>query len=190
MPCLRHLGEMALKRFTLLLAVTIHSLASIAAEPNAAANEATNSALRATSPIAQAAARAGVLGCAGRIDQVSQFIGANAKVGAFFFTPPAPPDQRMVSFSYEIQPQAADAPLAYASASFAPNQANGCGAIYEAIVYWPQKCDAVATKQFAQFKRGRSLQKDILVLESETPARIFLMPAGSGCLSIKKEVVL
>ena len=78
----------------------------------------------------------------------------------------------------------------YASASFAPNQANGCGAIYEAIVYWPQKCDAVATKQFAQFKRGRSLQKDILVLESETPARIFLMPAGSGCLSIKKEVVL
>ena len=190
MPCLRHLGEIAVKRFTLLLAVAIYSLVSLAAEPNATVNETTNSAPRATSPIALAVAKAGVIGCAGRIDQVSQFIGASAKVGAYFFTPPAPTDQRLVSFSYEVQPQAKDAPLAYASASFAPNQANGCGAIYEAIVYWPHKCEAVATKQFGQFKRGRSLQKDVLVLESETPARIFLMPAGSGCLSIKKEVVL
>lgn len=131
--------------------------------------------------------RAGVLGCAGRIDQVSQFIGADA-VGAYFFAPPAQPDQRMVSFSYEIQPQAADAPLAYASASFAPNQANGCGAMYEAIVYWLQKCDVVAVKQFAQFRKGRSLQTNILVLESETAARVFLMPAGKGCLSIKKKL--
>jgi hypothetical protein len=190
MPYLRDLGEMTVKQFTLLLAVVIYSLASHAAEPNTAANETTKSAPRATTPIAVAAAKAGVLGCAGRIDQVSQFIGANSKVGAYFFAPPPPTDQRLVSFSYEVQPQTKDAPLAYASASFAPNQANGCGAMYEAVVYWPQNCDAVAAKQFAQLRKGRSLQTNILVLESETPARVFLMPAGRGCVSVKKELVM
>lgn len=139
---------------------------------------------------AQAAVRAGVQTCAGRIDQVSQFVGANASVGAYLFAPAAPPDQRLVSLSYEVQAHAAAVPLAYASASFAPNQANGCGALYEAIVYWPQKCDVVMTRQFAEFRKGRPLHKDVLVLESETPARIFLMPAGEGCVSIKKELVL
>ena len=178
------------KRVALCLALAAYAFAVIAAEPAAAPSPAANPAPPAAGVIAQAAAKAGVLACAGRIDQVSQFIGANARVGAYFFAPPAQPDQRLVSFSYEVQSQSPNAPLAYASASFAPNQANGCGAIYEAIVYWPQKCDAVAAKQFSQFKKGRSLQKDILVLESETPARIFLMPAGNGCLSIKKETVL
>ena len=190
MPFLRHAGDGSVARLCLLLALAAHVFDAAAVEPNAPAKGPSDAAPRPAGVVAQAAAKAGVLGCAGRIDQVSQFIGADAKVGAYFFAPPAQPDQRMVSFSYEIQPQAADAPLAYASASFAPNQANGCGAMYEAIVYWPQKCDVVAVKQFAQFRKGRSLQTNILVLESETDARVFLMPAGKGCLSIKKEVVL
>lgn len=139
---------------------------------------------------AQAAAGLGVLSCAQRIDRLGQYIGANAETGAYFFAPPAQPDQRLVSFSYEVRPEDARLPAAYASASFAPNQANGCGAIYEAVVYWPQDCGTVANREFAQFRAGRSVQKNLLVLENQTPARVFLMPAGQGCLSIKKEIVL
>ncbi|MFT3847146.1 MAG: hypothetical protein QM739_00255 [Propionivibrio sp.] len=180
---------MTARRVALCIILAACAGVALAAEPSPA-NSPNSAPSPAPGAVAQAASRAGVLACAGRIDQVSQFIGANAKVGAYFFAPPAPPDQRLVSFSYEVQPQTANAPPAYASASFAPNQANGSGAVYEAVVYWPQKCNTVAARQFAQFRKGRSLQKDVLVLESETPARIFLMPAGSGCVSIKKELVM
>lgn len=184
-------GNRTVRRVALCIALAAGSGAAIAADPTPnPVNPANSTPPPAPGPIAQAALKAGVQACAGRIDQVSQFIGTNAKVGAYFFVPPAQPDQRLTSFSYEVQSQSSNAPLAYASASFAPNQANGCGAIYEAVVYWPQKCETLAAKQFAQFRKGRALQKDVLVLESDTPARIFLMPAGSGCVSVKKEIVL
>ena len=140
-------------------------------------------------PVTQAAVNAGVLACASRINQVSQFVANGSQMSAFFFAPPGQPDQRMTSFSFELQ--SPNTPTVYASASFAPNQANGCGAVYEAVVYWPQKCDVVASKQYAEMKKGRAMQKEIIVMEGgAASSRIFLMPAGSGCVSIKKEVVL
>jgi hypothetical protein len=48
----------------------------------------------------------------------------------------------------------------------------------------------VAAKRFGEMQKGRKLQNNITVLEGSTPTRVFLMPAGSGCVSIKKEVVL
>ena len=161
------------------------SLACDAVEPPAAPAQAPAPQVNA---VAQAAINAGALSCAARINQVSQFIGGNSKVGAFFFAPPAQPDQRLLSYSFEIQPPKGQA--IYASSSFAPNQANGCGATYEAITYWPDKCELVAKKQFSELKREGQLQKEITVLVVANSARIFLMPAGNGCVSIKKEVVL
>lgn len=79
---------------------------------------------------------------------------------------------------------------AYVSAHFAPNQANGCGAAYDAVAYWPQKCEAVAGKRFATLKKVGQLKKDIAILDGGPALKVFLMPAGTGCVSIKKEVVL
>lgn len=138
--------------------------------------------------ITQAVVNAGALACASRVNQVTNFLSSGSPNGAFLFAPTAPADQRLTSVSMEIANK--DAPVAYASASFAPNQANGCGAVYEAVVYWPQSCDVVAAKQFGNTKKGRVLLKSVQALELEGATRIFLMPAGSGCVSIKKEVVL
>ncbi len=101
--------------------------------------------------------------------------------------PPNAPDQRLIPVAMEIQTESGSA---YVSAQFAPNQANGCGAAYDAVVYWPQKCDAVAGKQFAALKKVGQMKKDITVLDGGIATKVFLMPAGSGCVSIKKEVVL
>lgn len=138
--------------------------------------------------IAKAGLNAGVQACAGRIHQVTEFVANNQPAGVYLFMPPSQPDQRVASISMEVR--LPNANNAYVSASFAPNQANGCGALYEAVVYWPQKCADVASKQFSEMTKGKTLQKDIIVLENNTAARIFLMPAGSGCVSIKKEIVL
>jgi hypothetical protein len=139
-------------------------------------------------PVTQAAVKAGALSCVSRINQVTNFLTAGSQgTGATLYVPAVDPDRKMISVSLEIQN--ANLPSAYASASFAPNQANGCGAIYEAVAYWNMKCDDVAAKQFAGLKKGGAMRKEIIVLDGGPELRVFLMPAGSGCISIKKEAV-
>lgn len=140
-----------------------------------------------TNGITQAAVQQGVLNCASRINQVSNFLGFNNQSGAVLMTPPNAQDQRLIPLAMEIPTESGSA---YVSAQFAPNQANGCGAAYDAVVYWPQKCEAVAAKQFSALKKVGQMKKDITVLDGGLATKVFLMPAGSGCVSIKKEVVL
>ncbi len=137
--------------------------------------------------LTQAAVQQGVLNCAARINQVSHFLGYSPQAGALLMMPPAQPDQRLIPIAMEVPSQAG---VAYVSATFAPNQANGCGAAYDAVVYWSQNCEAVVARQFATLKKVGLLRKDITVLDGGVATKVFLMPAGSGCVSIKKEVVL
>jgi len=137
--------------------------------------------------ITQAAVNAGILSCSSRINQVSNFLTANTQgSGALMFLPPNNPDAQLVSVSLEIPLKDS---FAYASASFAPNQVNGCAGIYETVVYWPQKCTEISEKNFASFKKSGLLSKNITILNGGDSTKVFLMPAGAGCVSIKKEVI-
>jgi hypothetical protein len=130
-----------------------------------------------------------VVSCVARIDQVAKFLTSNnPRAGALLFIPPANPDQRLVSVSLEI-PATASVPVAYASTSVAPNQANGCGAMYESVLYWSQSCDIVAARNFGELKKAGPLAQNITVLDGGIWTKVFLMPAGTGCVSIKKEIV-
>lgn len=137
--------------------------------------------------ITQAAVQKGALICASRINQVSNFLGFGPQAGAMLMMPPSQPDQRLIPLAMEVL---AEGSSAYVSATFAPNQANGCGAAYDAVVYWPQKCEAVAAQQFAGLKRAGQMKTNITMFDGGPATKVFLMPAGSGCVSIKKEVVL
>jgi len=137
--------------------------------------------------ITQAAVQKGVMNCVSRINQVSNFLGYSPQAGAVLMLPPNQTDQRLVPLAMEVP---TDTGSAYVSATFAPNQANGCGAAYDAVVYWPQSCDEVASKQFATLKKVGPLRQNITMLDGGLATKVFLMPAGSGCVSIKKEVVL
>jgi hypothetical protein len=138
--------------------------------------------------ITQAAVKAGVLACTSRINQVSNFLTAGSQaVSALLFLPPTNPDNQLLSVSLELTMK--DSVAAYASASFAPNQANGCGGVYETVVYWPQKCESVASANFGTLKKIDAFSKNITVLDGGVSTKIFLMPAGTGCVSIKKELV-
>jgi hypothetical protein len=138
--------------------------------------------------ITQATVKAGVLSCSSRINQVANFLTAGTKDSrAFIFLPPNYPDQQLISTSMEIMGK--DDSFAYASASFAPNQANGCTGMYETVAYLPQKCTEVAEKNFGTFKKMGLLAKNISVLDGGGSTKVFLMPAGIGCVSIKKEIV-
>ena len=137
--------------------------------------------------VTQAATQAGVLSCASRINKVTDMLTAGIPSGAFLFLPRSEPDQRIFSVSLEILGQ--NVPGAYVSENFAPNQANGCGVMYEAVTYWNTSCDDVATRQFPTNKRVGVLYRNIAILNGGDSVRVFLMPAGTGCVSIKKEVL-
>jgi hypothetical protein len=138
--------------------------------------------------IIQVVNNTGIKVCSGRINQIPNFLTAGAPgVGAMLFLPPTNPDQQLVSISMEIPIKGAAS--AYASASFAPDQANGCGGMYETVVYWPQKCDVVANKHFGTLKKIGALSKTIYVRDGGITTKIFFMPAGTGCVSIKKDLI-
>lgn len=137
--------------------------------------------------ITQAAVNAGVLSCTSRINQVANFLTAGTQgTGALMFLPLNYPDQQMFSTSMEIPLKDS---FAYASASFAPNQVSGCTGMYESVVYWPQKCTEVAEKNFGTLKKMGLLVKNINILDGGVSTKVFLMPAGAGCVSIKKEII-
>ena len=79
---------------------------------------------------------------------------------------------------------------AYVSVSFAPNREGGCGVAYDLVVSWPMGCKALSARKFSTLKVYNEFKKEILILDSDSGTKIFLVPAGSDrCVSIKKQVV-
>ena len=140
-----------------------------------------------TNLITIAASKQGVNACAGRIEQVTNYLGFTPNAGAMLMLPQGNADKLLLPVVMELP---MDGNVAFASASFAPKQANGCGSTYDAVVYWPEKCDVIARRQFGNLKNVGLLKQTITVLDGGTAMKVFLMPAGSGCVSIKKEIVL
>jgi hypothetical protein len=134
------------------------------------------------STVTQAAVKMGVLSSVSRINQVAGFLTANNQSGVFIFTPQNPPDRHIFSTSFELLRP--DDSTIYASASFCPNQ----DAVYDTVEYVNKSCDEAEKTIFKNLKRVGAIKKNIILLDGGT-VKVFLMPAGSGCVVIKKEVV-
>ena len=132
--------------------------------------------------VTQAAVKLGILSCVSRINQVASFLTANNTSGVFIFTPSKPPDQHIFSTSFELIRQ--DNSTLYASASFFPNQ----DAVYDTVEYVNVGCEELEKTVFKNLKRVSVLKKNIVLLDGGK-VKVFLMPAGSGCVVIKKEVI-
>lgn len=137
----------------------------------------------------RAVVQRGILSCAARVEQVSRFLGFGPQAGAHLMPPPAPADQRL--FAVQMELPAGATGNSFVDMSFAPQQANGCGATYQTVTYWPQSCESVGNQQFATLKPSQPLQRDVTVLNISPMTKVFLMRAGNaGCIAIKKEIVL
>ncbi len=138
-------------------------------------------------PITQAAAKKGVNKCLARMNQITNFVGANANVGAALFIDERNPDWKMASNSLSVHTARQ---LSYVDAQYSPGPGNNsCSAAYEAITYWKASCQTVANKVYGSFKQGKPLGKAIASLSGGKNVTVYLMPADKGCISIKKEVL-
>jgi hypothetical protein len=172
------------RSFTLLTALMLSPALQAQSQAPSKPEAATANPVNSITPIAL---QQGAISCVGRVNQLSNFLGFGPQAGAVLMTPASQPDQHILPIAMEVP---LEGTVAYIAATFAPNQANGCGAVYDAVVYWKQGCDVVASKQFAALKRVGQMKADIAVLDGGPATKVFLMPAGSGCVSIKKEVAL
>lgn len=138
------------------------------------------------SAIAQAAAQRGVVRCLGKIDKLARVLAEKHDIGVFIFNDLAGPDTRTVSISMELSPSPSGG-SAYASATFTPNAFSGCEVLVESVLYWSSKCTAVGLAYPGYASTG-PLLGDIEVRAPTGSARLFLMPAGTGCISVEKSV--
>lgn len=139
--------------------------------------------------LTRAVVQRGMLSCAARVEQVTRFLGFGPQAGAHLMPPSAPADQRVFALQMELPAGAAG--NSFVDMNFAPQQANGCGATYQSVTFWPQSCEVVGSQQFATLKASQPLQRDVTVLTVGPLTKVFLMRAGAaGCISIKKEIIL
>lgn len=68
----------------------------------------------------------------------------------------------------------------------APTTSGFCAAAYDKVTYWEDSCMKVAKDTFKEFEYKGELNKVITHLEKNGNP-IFLMKAGTGCVSIKQE---
>lgn len=136
--------------------------------------------------ITKAMANGGVVHCQQRIQQVSDFLTGNASSSAALMMPPDHVNDRLVSASMEVSNGSS---VFYANMNFSPLVAYGCDASFETVSYWQNNCETVAKTQFAEAKNNGALRQSIMVLTAGNTLQVFLMPAGNGCVAIKKQII-
>lgn len=163
-------------------------LAAASAAVHAAGPTAPAPAVPKAHPLLQLLGEKHVRGCEPRVEQVGKFLTQNSEqAGAFVFLNPKDQSRFPVSASLEIRGRGL---TSYATTTFDQSPNGQCAALYETVVYWPRACAEVAATEFKGSKSEGKLRQEIAILGGiGDTARIFLLPAGSGCVSIKKEIV-
>lgn len=136
--------------------------------------------------LAQTATDAGMRTCKPLLDQVNRFLISNSQSAGMAFVSPNHPNTRLFSSSIEIESSQS---VTYASAHFAPNGDSNCGVVYDAVTYWAESCAVMSSRLIKDVKPLGTLGSKIAMLDGGPTMRIFLMPAGPGCIQIKKEVM-
>lgn len=140
----------------------------------------------AVSPVTRDGVNAGVLTCARRLNDLVAYLARDVETGHLLFTDPAAADRHAASLSLEL---AGTDQAAYVSATLSPTAGGTCDAVYDAVIWWPESCNDVASRHFAGLPSAAPLRARIRTLDGGANLKVFLLPAGTGCVSIKKEVV-
>lgn len=137
-------------------------------------------------PVAQAAVQRGAVRCGERVAQFTNFLTAGGLASAHLFVAPDGADKKLVSTSLEVS---AGQSTSYVGATYAPDSSTGqCGGVYEAVTYWPKSCDEVAKTAYGTFKQAGPIRQAIKTLDGGVSVKVYLLTAGAGCVSIKKEI--
>ncbi len=135
--------------------------------------------------VTQLARQQGVRTCLSRIDKTSHALTQGSTSGAVVFPTGSAPDRQMFSNAFEVL---GPSQVRYISVDYAPDSER-CNFSFESVQFWNTNCQQTAATSFSNAKPVGLMKQQITVLEMSANARVFLMPAGNGCVSITKQVV-
>lgn len=135
--------------------------------------------------LSRAAQNAGVRACQPLVDRATRYLISDSPSWGLLLAAPDNANSRIFSTVIEIEPE--KGPTTIASATFAPYGDSACGVSYDAVTYWKESCLEVYSKQLKELRLIGNLGNKVVMLDGGPSMRIFLMPAGTGCVQIKKE---
>lgn len=166
------------KRFTLSV-LFITSLQLLAEETTSAPLNA----------LAEAVQQMGDSKCVARVNQVTNFLGSNQNSGALLMTPAEEKTNERI-IPLVVEQINGNGSISFISASFMPSgKEDSCQATYDAITVWSESCLMVSKKLYTDLEAERQLKNNIAVLSSSSNYKVFLLPIGNMCVSVKKEVL-
>jgi hypothetical protein len=144
---------------------------------------------RAMAPVNPVAVLAGQLNasrCLNMARQVGeQVIGPNPSAGVVL-SAASGADQSLFSTSIETRDGVG---VHFVSAFLAPNARGGCDGGYDDVRYWAKSCDQLVMEEMRGMGALRQLGPDIGTLVAGPNQHVYLMAAGQGCVSIRKELL-
>jgi hypothetical protein len=128
---------------------------------------------------------AGINRCAPIVRRVAEFLIEDGVAGFRLKSTGANRDLAPVVLTLETRHRALGT-VRYATVTAIP-QAN-CSGFYEQSIYWPVTCPDLKANNFANFPAAAFLHSAIAVSEASESVQLAMLPAGQGCISIKKEI--
>jgi hypothetical protein len=144
-------------------------------------------AMPSTHTLSQQFARVGAFGCAARAHQIASFLSPQNRDIALMQVPVSNPDRSLLSATLVVPMQGTQ--MALASMALAPHQANGCGGLYQIVVYKPKGCVAALAEDYPAVKAQPLGETAILMGGIDRNSRVLAMPADKGCILMKQETV-
>lgn len=134
--------------------------------------------------VLEQANKAGIRQCMPAVEAISRFLIGSDKHGADDAYPGKDTDRQIYSTTIErLTPEGSR----LISLSVAPVTAGNCSLVYDQVQWFDAQCLVVAKERFPELRYKGVLAGQVAVLEG--PATVYLFPAGTGCLTLKKEVI-
>lgn len=139
-----------------------------------------------TNPVAMLAGQLGASKCADVARKIGeQSVGAFPSAGVVL-APPTGAEHAAFSASVETRDGIG---MHFVSAFLAPNDRAGCDGGYDDIRYWPKVCDQLVIDELRGLNGIRPLGPEIGTVVVAANQHIYLMNAGTGCVTIRKEMM-
>lgn len=137
-------------------------------------------------PVMVFADRAGSTACAGMARLVGEkVIGTGASSGVSLV---AGPVDGASMFSPSLDSRDAVGPH-FVSAFLAPNKRGGCDAGYDDVRYWAKNCADLAAQELANLGVPKPLGAVVTTFVMGPNQHVYLLPAGPGCVTVRKELL-
>jgi hypothetical protein len=141
--------------------------------------------------LAMAVRQVGVRTCAPVLDQAAGFLFEGGR--AEFVVQPLGPDANrwptVVTAESSHSGGTAKAPAQTRLTTLVVAPAGSCSGLYQQVIYWPESCTALKARVFGAFTAEHPLLERVRQSEANPGLQLYLLPAGTGCVSVKKELI-